>query len=634
MKKLFTLFAAMVLAIGMAWAEGRSFAAGEVLYQNASAVDWWQNGKAVLRATFDGEDKIIGVLEADGSHVAFTIPAAKTYSTVKFDRAESATADAWNATGTISLEGTTLNSVEIFAENSTEVTWGNYVPAPPVTEGREFAENEPLYFNAAGGPNWWAGVDQTMYITDALSEVTSISGVVVTGNIYKFEIPAGTYVSLYIQRGTWNKTGNIALAGTDAYDYISAFAENSSTVTWSVYEPSPVPVADVYTIAGAPTLLGSEWDVNDENNNMTDLGDGTYQLVKENVTLAAGDYEYKAVKNHAWSWSVPQSGNNTLNISESGVYNVTFILNPEATTLTANAELQHPVVVLPTIAIAGAFNGWSATNLVLTPAENELTASGKIDLTLSSETEFKVINNGNWKSNAQGFDRENNSKVITGNESNNMWITVDVAGEYTFTWTYETNTLEITFPAIPTQTLTLAATDGEFHYATFSSAKAVEFAEDVVYIVKVAGGVMSLEKASQQVPADNGVLIKSSNATVEYQEIASAAALAEANLLYPASKDKAELSGCLFYKLAYASSNLDNLGFYWGAADGAAFTSREGSAYLAVPASAAPARFLFNEVTALENKAEAVKANKTLVNGRLFILRDGKTFDVVGRIVK
>lgn len=103
----------------------RSFNGTEVLYLNAGAVSWWQDGGAVQRASFDGGEFVIGVPAADPSKVAFTVPAG-TYSTVVFSRASSATATAWNSTGEIPLTGTTENMINTFAENSNSVTWAHY----------------------------------------------------------------------------------------------------------------------------------------------------------------------------------------------------------------------------------------------------------------------------------------------------------------------------------------------------------------------------------------------------------------------------------------------------------------------------------------------------------------------------
>lgn len=123
MKKIFSLFTALLMAATMF--AGRTFSGTEVLYLNAGAVSWWQDGGAVQRASFDGGELVIGVAAADPSKVGFTVPAG-TYETVVFSRASSATADPWNSTGAIPLDGTTENMVATFDQNSTEATWGNY----------------------------------------------------------------------------------------------------------------------------------------------------------------------------------------------------------------------------------------------------------------------------------------------------------------------------------------------------------------------------------------------------------------------------------------------------------------------------------------------------------------------------
>lgn len=170
--------------------------------------------------------------------------------------------------------------------------------------------------------------------------------------------------------------------------------------------------------------------------------------------------------------------------------------------------------------------------------------------------------------------------------------------------------LEYTAPAEITytpQTLTLVAQDEEeCYWATFSSNKVTFWPNDVTVntvvvesgeIVMFAGedgvfeeGIDDIDDEhtidGYYVPANTGILVSSiENAatyyTVENKNVDDVDS--DFNMLHPASRPKSELSGYLFYKLAYASSNLDDLGFYWGGANGGAFDSREGSAYLAIP---------------------------------------------------
>lgn len=188
--------------------------------------------------------------------------------------------------------------------------------------------------------------------------------------------------------------------------------------------------------------------------------------------------------------------------------------------------------------------------------------------------------------------------------------------------------------------VTFAAKDGDNYYATFSSNRAVEFGDDVtVYTVTVSDGTMSLNEASKQVPANVGVLLTCENTTAIYSYIASAASLGE-NMLYAASVNKATLTDHKFYKLAYENSDKENLGFYWGAANGVAFTSREGSAYLAVPTdqagSNAPVRFVFNNMDTATDIENVISndAVKFFENGVLYILRDGVRYNALGQMVK
>lgn len=126
-------------------------------------------------------------------------------------------------------------------------------------------------------------------------------------------------------------------------------------------------------------------------------------------------------------------------------------------------------------------------------------------------------------------------------------------------------------------------TIGSYYYDTFSSDVPVEFAGTTVCTVKVTvDNLVELTPvANSQVPANTGVMIISTRSAAPYKKIASAEALTD-NLLYPASKNMTELPNSYFYKLAYGSNTKENLGFYWGAENGGAFTPAAGTAYLAI----------------------------------------------------
>ena len=100
----------------------------------------------------------------------------------------------------------------------------------------------------------------------------------------------------------------------------------------------------------------------------------------------------------------------------------------------------------PTVTVIGSMTDWSAEIPFVLSADKK-TATLSEDKIPAGTYEFKIKLNGEWRSNAQTFDRDHASASgITGNESNNMKLVADVEGKYTFTWTFETNALEVVFP--------------------------------------------------------------------------------------------------------------------------------------------------------------------------------------------
>lgn len=219
------------------------------------------------------------------------------------------------------------------------------------------------------------------------------------------------------------------------------------------------PVADIWTVAGAPaSIFGTEWDPSNAANDLVKQEDGTYKWEKADLTLATSSIQFKVVKNHAWGEEYPGS-NYTLSIAEAGIYTITITFNADTKEVVGTATKTGSAVVIPTIAIAGDMNGWNTTANEFVVAADELTAS----LTLPLEAQdygFKIIVAGGWTSNAATITRENNTAEFTENGDNSTLI-ADVAGEYTFTWTYATKTLTVTYPALPVKyNVTVTAENG------------------------------------------------------------------------------------------------------------------------------------------------------------------------------
>ena len=179
------------------------------------------------------------------------------------------------------------------------------------------------------------------------------------------------------------------------------------------------------------------------------------------------------------------------------------------------------------------------------------------------------------------------------------------------------NSFSINYSLANETSLILAAKSDEgSYYATFSSASACEFAGADVFTVNVEGGKIVLtEVANKRVPANTGVLLKSAQNIVTATRLESAPAIEGTNLLKPASEQMTE--GFKFYKLAYDNyTEKTGLGFYWGAAEGGAFTVKPGLAYLAVPqAQAANVKgFSFDGTQTGINGVEATTAKGAIYN--------------------
>ena len=203
------------------------------------------------------------------------------------------------------------------------------------------------------------------------------------------------------------------------------------------------PVVYTYTVVGSSApLFGEAWATGKVENDMT-LVEGTkYELVKTDVSLTVGEIQYKVAVNHAWDEAYPGE-NAILNISEAGKYTVTFTFDSNTKAVNATAELTEAAVVLPTVGVKGAWDGWAATT---TLTGDNTSAAAIVNITTADVYEFGLDVDGNFQASGATIDKANNSTVVTTN-AGNMKLTANILGEYTFTWTYETNTLTVTYPA-------------------------------------------------------------------------------------------------------------------------------------------------------------------------------------------
>lgn len=247
-------------------------------------------------------------------------------------------------------------------------------------------------------------------------------------------------------------------------------------------------------------------------------------------------------------------------------------------------------------------------NSTLTFAPAPFVVLGKITYEATSEGYAAAMANSTW-TNATAKANGNSVTITPKDGTKPVSAVIDA--------TTGGNSFSIAYSFVEECSLTLAAkSDDGSYYATFSSASACEFAGADVFSVNVEGGNLALtEVASKQVPANTGVLLKSAQNNVTVTRLESAPAIEGTNLLKPASEQMTE--GFKFYKLAYDNfTEKTGLGFYWGAAEGGAFTVKPGLAYLAVPqAQAANVKgFSFDGTQTGINGVEATTAKGAIYN--------------------
>ena len=197
--------------------------------------------------------------------------------------------------------------------------------------------------------------------------------------------------------------------------------------------------APVYTLVGDAAITGCHWDVNSAENQMVqDATDkNKYTLVKT-VTAVAGDYDYKAIRNHSYEWEVK---GDKLNIEKEGTGTITYTLDIATPKLTAEVSDWVEGSVAKDVKLVGI-----GEDKEFTEAADHLTTSVDVVLEANSVYSFNIILNGVYLKNNGVMWRENCTGWTFNSEGDKAHIITDLAGTYTFTWTYEGNKLSVTYP--------------------------------------------------------------------------------------------------------------------------------------------------------------------------------------------
>lgn len=205
---------------------------------------------------------------------------------------------------------------------------------------------------------------------------------------------------------------------------------------------------DVWTAAGSSTLFGSHWNPTDTNNDLSDKGNGIWELTKTDCILEKNvNYELKVLKNHSWAESYPQT-NYAFMVEETGTYNVTIQFNANNFTINVKTTKTGDAVIGEktwTVAGFGAILGkeWdpeATENDMIKQEDNVTYILTKTDLTLALGTyKYKICANHGWSENyGDDTDPEGNASI---------YIAAD--GIYDLTFTFNTDTHEVS--CVPTR---------------------------------------------------------------------------------------------------------------------------------------------------------------------------------------
>jgi hypothetical protein len=414
-----------------------------------------------------------------------------------------------------------------------------------------------------------------------------------------------------------------------------------------------IPVKHTYTVAGSSDVaFGTAWDPKNAENDMFLVSGTIYGWEKYNLTLSAGKIEFKVCEDHAWTTAYPGS-NYELTIPADGIYTIMIMFDAASKVIEAFAEKTGDAVVIPTVAMHGNFvdPNWADTEN-FTLAADELTATLVMTLAVGNyEFGMRIGGAGNWTSNGVQFTRENNSaEVVAG--SGNLKLVADVAGEYTFTWTYATNTLAITFPAKeepqPVATwdeivFTEVAAAGTLDGAVFASATNAAFTltlvdgdnklvidaneasygtaeENATYThrLKIGGKTSAKRSMTLAIPADGKLRVAARSSSSSDETRTLVIKQGDVELYNQVVKDADKVDGR--YPYAYADV-------------------KKGTVTIELPVNALNFyAFGFQAVAGptvgFENIEATEKAVKFIENGQIFILRDGAVFNLMGARVK
>ena len=256
----------------------------------------------------------------------------------------------------------------------------------------------------------------------------------VTGetNLYEVEAPAG-YPNVIFCRmnpsapannwnNKWNQTADLVIPTDGKNHYtVKTGTWDKGGGAWSIWPiPAEKNYVDVTITITATASASIKWsNAGDKLANATDY-----------VAMTAGE-------NNTYTYTLSQVDDIT---GVTYTIKVGDVISEEKTTFT-NVTADFKDLMKQAI-LRGSMNGWGEKDK-MTIADDYLTASIVLPLDKGSYS-WKMFVGVDWLGGGKAVTRENNTYAL--GEGADCTLNADVTGDYTFTWTYATKTLVVTYP--------------------------------------------------------------------------------------------------------------------------------------------------------------------------------------------
>jgi len=475
--------------------------------------------------------------------------------------------------------------------------------------------------------------------------------------VYSITIPAGRYTTAIFNNGnggSGNQTENMTIDPEKPYYYDGEW--------YATLAECDQPVTKIFLVG---SIMG--WDAPNAYRFMKENEDSKEASVTVNITEYS-DISFKLVDNGNWRGCNPQktitkddntvtiladaSGENVLMTPyAAGNYIFTIDLDPESDTyrqITVTYPEGEAMPIPQNIYLAcDVLNEWAPADPDYKFTVDEDLATLEVTLAENTDYAFKLVHNGSWYGANYNFNYYWNTDVQMVYEATQANLNAFKAGTYTFKYTISTNKLTIHFKETDATEVAIS----QYEYATLYSTTGFDVPDEVeAYIITGLDGIHLTTERIYRIPANTGVLLHAPQGNYDFYEGDSRymGVDVSANMLKGTVADQEINNELVHYILSLNNENV--VGLYWpygtGSAQGiGSFENKAGKAYLEIPAASQPQSVVARRgfplspgagmPTGIEMTNDQLQiTNKRIVNGQLYIILDGATYNAQGARVQ